>query len=67
MKLSTVQKDAINLIVRSKDSGEGWRQCAPRIYAVLVKSVPRELVETDDQSLRLRLTAEGEAVAKWAC
>ena len=66
-KLSTVQKDGINLIIRSEDIGEGWRQCAPKIFRVLADVMPVDLVERDEELRRMRLTPAGEAVAKWAC
>jgi len=67
MKLSNIQKDAINLLLRSKDIGEGWRQCAPKIYAIIAAEIPDDLLEMDDKLFRLRLTQEGKAVAKWIC
>lgn len=67
VKLSQVQKDGINLLIRSKDIGDGWRQCAPKIFQVLSNVMPVDLVERDEDLRRMRLTPEGEAVAKWAC
>lgn len=67
MKLSQMQKDGINLLIRSKDIGEGWRQCAPRVFRLLADAMPVDLVERDEELRRMRLTPAGEAVAKWAC
>lgn len=67
MKLTTIQKDAINLVSRSKDKGDGWRKCAPKIFGVITEALPAELLEREETSLRVRLTHEGEAVAKWLC
>lgn len=67
MKLSNVQKDCINLLLRSEDIGEGWRQCAPKIFSLLADVMPVDLIEQDKDLLRIRLTTEGETVAKWMC
>lgn len=67
MKLSKIQKDGINLLIRSKDIGDGWRQCAPNIFRLLADAMSAELVERNEELQRMRLTQAGEAVAKWAC
>ncbi len=63
--LSVDQKDALSLIVRSEDMGDGWRQCAPQIFNLICKVLPGELFESDFQTRRIRLTQEGAAVQKW--
>lgn len=65
--LSQVQKDGLQLIVRSIDIGNGWRQCSPQIFFVLSNEMPVDLVELDEGLQRVRLTPAGEAVAKWIC
>lgn len=67
MKISHLQKDVINLILRSRDIGDGWRQCTPKIYIMMVDILPKELIEKDDIKKQLRLTPEGKVVAKWMC
>lgn len=65
MKLTQIQKDAMKLLLRSKDIGGGWRQCNPEIFKIFVAKVPEALVERDSELSRLRLTTEGQAVSKW--
>jgi hypothetical protein len=67
MKITTQEKETIRLLMRTEDRGEGWRQCATKIYENLFSVMPDELVEKDAELLRVRLTPAGEAVAKWAC
>jgi hypothetical protein len=63
--LSIRDSDAIRLIVRSKDIGDGWRQVAMRQVYELYEKLPDELVEKDPANRRVRLTDAGKVVAQW--
>ncbi len=63
--LSQSQKSAIQLIVRTRDLGDGWRQCSENTYAMVANSLPSDLLERDDEKKMVRLTSEGLVVAKW--
>lgn len=64
-KLTQQQKDCINLILRSQDLGEGWRQCSPKIFEIIIQTLPEELLERKEQNQQVRLTTEGQTVSKW--
>lgn len=64
-RLTQEHKTAIALIARSKDIGDGWRQCAPKIYKYLRQSTPTELIEFDDTTNRARLTPQGSTILHW--
>lgn len=63
--LSQSQKSAIQLIVRTRDAGDGWRQCSDNTYAMVANCLPSDLLERDDEKKMVRLTNDGMAVAKW--
>ncbi len=63
--LSQSQKSAIQLIVRTRDAGDGWRQCTQNTYSMIANSLPSDLLERDDEKKMVRLTSEGLVVAKW--
>ena len=65
MKLTKMQHDALKLIERSPDSGDGWRICAPRLFAVIAEILPDSLAEKDHENKRIRLTLESHALLKW--
>ncbi len=67
MKLSQQHKDTINLILRSRDIGDGWRICDSKVYEILIEPMPDELVEKDKTTLRVRLTPAGRIIADWVC
>ena len=66
LMLSQQEKELIRVIVRSPDRGEGWRQCSPTPWKWIRAVEAPELLEFDDENLRVRLTAAGEAFVKYA-
>jgi hypothetical protein len=65
MSLTQQQKDLLKLIERSPDSGDGWRNCAPKIFEDFIVKMPDELVEKDLEQKRARFTVAGQAVVDW--
>ena len=63
--LSQQEKDALKLIERSKDVGDGWKKCSPALYRIAVIPLPDELVEKQPDPPMVRLTEEGKIVLKW--
>lgn len=59
------QLDTIKLIQRSPDRGDGWRSCSRVLFDGLISIMPDELVEKDEEGLRVRLTKDGETLAAW--
>lgn len=53
----------LKLVLRSPDAGEGWRNVNDK-YWKHVQGLPSDLAEYGDH--KIRLTAGGEAVAKYA-
>jgi hypothetical protein len=64
-KVSPWDIDAMRLILRSKDIGDGWRQVAMRQVYEVMEKLPDELVEKDSANRRVRLTDAGKVVVQW--
>ena len=64
-KISPWDVDAMRLILRSKDIGDGWRQVAMRQVYEVMEKLPDELVEKDSANRRVRLTDAGKVVIQW--
>ena len=66
MKLSDHDQGVIRLILRSPDRGDGWRHSAPEVWKQFIKTVERkELLETDDENMMVRLSKVGQIVANY--
>ena len=65
MKLSQQSIDFIKLIQRAPDIGEGWRQSDPLIYRFVREFPNQELLERDDERLRVRLSSDGLVLARY--
>lgn len=65
MRLDDRQTNFIKLILRSEDVGDGWRQCSDVLYEHFLSYLPEELVEWDHDQKRVRLTREGDIVARY--
>lgn len=66
--LQPVEKDAIRLILRSPDRGDGWRTCSALVWSGLMLSLHESrpaLIELDEVNHRVRLSSEGLTVAKY--
>ncbi len=59
--------DILRLIERSKDIGDGWRQCSQRLWPAITTEAAKleELVELDKENQRIRITAAGKTLLKW--
>ena len=65
-KLTTQETELLRLIARSPDAGDGWRQASPAIYTLWLRSFGRpELVELDDENLRIRLSERGSIILEY--
>lgn len=65
MKLTQLQGDTLRLLMRSPDSGDGWRTCAPIMFKTFILPMPESLIEKDIENRRARLTHEGRTVVEW--
>jgi len=65
MQLTQQQRDILHLLMRSPDSGDGWRMCSPIVFEKVIVPMSDELVEKDTDQKRVRLTEEGKTVFKW--
>ena len=69
MKLDIQHKHILNITERDKDD-EGWTKVSKKLFPVLSKNMPTELIIFDKTSdeYRARLTEEGKSVVnamKW--
>ena len=66
-KLTDVQLDVIQLIDRTPDRGDNWRNISPNVFDKLIKPMPSELVEIDESTTpkRARLTDVGRILLEW--
>ena len=59
--------EVLRLIERSRDVGDGWKQCSPQTWPHVrhyCQSL-KELVEVDEVHRRVRITSQGKLVLKW--
>lgn len=66
-KLTDVQLDVIQLIDRTPDRGDNWRNISSKVFDKLIKPMPKELVEIDESTdpQRARLTDAGRILLEW--
>ncbi len=66
-KLTTDQLGTLRLLDRSARDSEGWSNCAPALYEVLIFPMSDELIEkrNGSQGPQARLTDEALIVLKW--
>lgn len=64
MRIDLRTKQMIQLVARSVDSGDGWRECSSAIWE-LAKRTPDELIEKNEKTRSVRLTAAGQAICYW--
>ncbi len=53
-------------INRSPDRGDGWRSVSETCWPLIESFGTPELIETDKDNMRVRLTDKGSAVATFA-
>ena len=64
--LSTKDRDFIRLLLRSPDNGDGWRIVSGPCWQFVEEFGSHDLIEADKLKMRVRLTADGLVVAKYA-
>lgn len=65
-RLTTLIKDTLRLIARSKSNPDGWVFCSDQCWSI-VKSLPEELYDfrSWNGSWYVRLTDEARIILKW--
>lgn len=65
-RLTTLIKDTLRLIARSKSNPDGWVLCSDQCWSI-VKLLPKELYDfaARDGSWYVRLTDEARTNLKW--
>ena len=64
-KLTQQMKEALKLCERSTTDADGWGVCGPKMLIVLTEVLPTELLETDPNSLKVRLTDDAHLLLRW--
>lgn len=65
MKLTEHHKRILQLLLRHKDHGDGWRICDPILFKNFILSMPDELVEKNIEENRARLTSVALILLEW--
>ncbi|HDY88976.1 MAG TPA: hypothetical protein ENH82_12795 [bacterium] len=61
--LDTKQVRILKLVDRDKGLDE-WVLISKQLFPILLKIMPKELIEFDEMGMRVRLTKEGNGVVK---
>lgn len=65
--LNEHDKQALMLVARTNDRGEGWRWVSPQLWKAMVEKITaKELFEIDSEKHRVRLTPDAVAVVRYA-
>lgn len=64
-KLTTMERDFLALVQRSPDIGDGWRQSGKMLWPTISGFSRPELIEIDEDKLRVRLSEAGRTVARY--
>lgn len=59
-------KDFMQLLNRTRDAGDGWRNVSMVCWQLVESFTTPELLEIDRENRRVRFTPEGLAVLKYA-
>ena len=51
--------------MRSPDKGDGWRKVSLTAYPLVERFPHQDLIERDDENLRVRLTEKGKTVVEY--
>lgn len=65
MSLSTLAKNTLWLFERSPKDDDGWASCSNVAMGVVIKNIPPELIEIDEENSRIRLTHDGAVVLRY--
>ena len=66
--ISDQDKDFIRLLLRSKDTGDGWRNVSKQVWPLVEQFGEQRLLEKqagEDGSGKVRLTDNGQTVAEY--
>ena len=63
--ISERSTDALRLLLRSPRDADGWAQCSKPIMDQIVPLMPDDLVEKDEEAMRVRLTERGKVLADY--
>lgn len=65
VKITENHRILFSLINRSRDLGDGWRQVSDQLWPHIRPQAHPQLTEIDENSKRIRFTAEGHTVMKY--
>lgn len=65
-KITQIEKGLLRLIERSPDIGEGWRQVSQLLWPTVSANCHPQLMELNTENRRIRITAEGETIMRYA-
>lgn len=64
-KLSPTDKSFLQLILRSPDLGEGWRNVSNALWRFVEEFSAQELLDRDGNLKRVRLSEKGKVIADY--
>ncbi len=64
-KLTEKDKSFVKLILRSEDSGNGWRAVSKIVWPLVENFEHQELLEIDEENKLIKLSEVGKIVAKY--
>jgi hypothetical protein len=64
-KLTPQEVGLFQLIARSPDIGDGWRQASSVVWTLVESFTRNELIEKDVEKLRVRLSPRGQIVSEY--
>jgi hypothetical protein len=66
-KLTPATQGFLKVLLRSKNIGDGWRQVSEIVWPLAIKAAEESsaIFELDPENFRIRLSAEGDIVAKY--
>jgi len=64
-KITENQRIMLQLIKRSPDIGDGWRQVSGTLWPLVGEQAHPDLTELDADTKRVRFTKEGETIMRY--
>jgi hypothetical protein len=65
-KITENQRIMLQLIQRSPDIGDGWRQVSDALWRHAEDQAHPDLTELDSEKKRVRFTSEGDTIMRYA-